>query len=62
VLLEGCVEVGDVGLVVFFVVEVHGLFVYVGFESVVGVWQWRQFVSHFFSPLLALRYPLTLPG
>jgi hypothetical protein len=47
---------------VFFVVEVHGLFVYVGLESVVGVGQWRQFVSHFFSPLLALRYPLTLPG
>src|SRR5215216_2504641 len=30
VLLQGGIEVGNVGIVVFFVVEVHGLFVYVG--------------------------------
>jgi hypothetical protein len=30
VLLESAVEVGDVSIVMFFVVEVHGLFVYVG--------------------------------
>jgi len=39
VLIEGVVEVGYVGVVVFFVVEVHGLLVYVGFEGVVGVGQ-----------------------
>src|SRR5215213_11448476 len=38
-LLEGGVEVGDVGIVVFFVVEVHGLFVYGGLQGVVGVGQ-----------------------
>ena len=30
VLLQGSVEVGYIGIVVFFVVEVHGLFVYRG--------------------------------
>src|SRR5215211_3069905 len=30
VLLQGGIEVGNVGIVMFFVVEVHGLFVYVG--------------------------------
>jgi hypothetical protein len=51
VLLEGVVEVGDVGVVVLFVVEVHGLLVYVRFEGVVGVWQLRKLVGHFCSPL-----------
>jgi hypothetical protein len=32
------------------VVEVHGLFVYVRFEGVVGVWQLRQLVGHCWSP------------
>jgi hypothetical protein len=41
---------------------VHGLLVDVGFERVVGVWQLRQFVSHYSSPLLALGYLFTLPG
>jgi hypothetical protein len=37
VLLQRVIEVGDVGIVVFFVVEVHGLFVYVRFERVIGI-------------------------
>jgi hypothetical protein len=32
---------------------VHGLFVDVGLEGVVGVGQWGQFVSHLRSPLFA---------
>jgi hypothetical protein len=35
------------------VMEVHGLFVDVGLEGVVGVGQWGQFVSHLRSPLFA---------
>src|SRR5215211_7955371 len=52
VLLERSVEVGDVGTVVLLVVEAHGPFVYVRLQSVVGVGQCRQLVSHRVSSFL----------
>ncbi len=39
VFFQGGVEVGYVGIVVFFVVEVHGLLVDGRFEGVVAVWE-----------------------
>jgi hypothetical protein len=46
VLIDGSVEVGDVGLVVLIVVQLHGCFVDVGFESCVGVRKRGKFVGH----------------
>jgi hypothetical protein len=50
VLLDGAVEVGDVGLVVLVVVELHGRLVDVGLEGGVVVGQRGKFVGHGGSP------------
>jgi len=44
------VEVGDVGLVVLGVVDLHGLRVNVRFQGIVGVGQWGQAIRHGRSP------------
>ena len=38
---DGLVDVGDVGAVVFIVVNLHRLRVNVRFERVLGIWKWR---------------------
>ncbi len=43
---DGVVEVGDVGLVVFVVVNLHGGCVDGGFESVEGIRKWRKCGGH----------------
>ena len=35
------VDVGDVGRVVFVVMNLHGLRVDIGLERVLGIWKWR---------------------
>ena len=52
VLVDGAVEVGDVGLVVLVVVELHGRLVDVGFEGGVVVGQRGKFEGHGDSPVL----------
>ena len=46
VLVDGAVEVGDVGLVVLVVVQLHGRFVDVGLEGCVVVGKRGKFVGH----------------
>src|SRR3712207_4650064 len=59
VLLQRVVQVGHVGVVMLLVVEVHGLFVYVGLQGVIAVGQLRQLVSHclLLSSLCATHLP-----
>ena len=52
VLFDGAVEVGDVGLVVLVVVELHGRFVDVGLEGGVIVGQRGKFVGQGDSPVV----------
>ena len=47
VLLDGGVEIGDVGMVMLVMVQLHGRLVDVGLEGVVGVRQRCEFVGHF---------------
>ncbi|MNT66979.1 hypothetical protein D3C72_2050850 [compost metagenome] len=43
---QGGVEVGDVGLVVAAVVDLHGQRVYVGLQRVIGIGEGRQGMAH----------------
>ena len=52
VLLDGAVEVGDVGLVVLVVVKLHGRFVDGGLEGGVVVGKRGKFVGHGSSPVV----------
>ena len=51
VFVDRAVQIGDVGLVVLVVVELHGRFIDEGFESGVVVGEWRKFEGHGVSPL-----------
>ena len=52
VLLDRAVQVGDVGLVVLVVVQLHGRFVDVGLEGGVVVGKRGKFECHAFSPVV----------
>jgi hypothetical protein len=53
VLFNRAVEVGDVGLVMLVVVQLHGRFVDGGLEGGVVVWEGRKFEGHGGSPVRA---------
>src|SRR4030067_693238 len=46
-ILDRAVEIGDVCLVMFIVMDGHGLRVYVGFERINRVWKFGKLKSHF---------------
>jgi hypothetical protein len=54
VLVDGGVQVGDVGLVVLVVVELHGRLVDVGFEGGVVIRKRWNFKCHWDSPVLGM--------